>query len=56
MSKILVITASLRAGSNSDILAERLIAGEDSFRVHNQEEIASEKNAASFESVGPTLT
>ncbi len=27
MSKILVITASLRAGSNSDILAERLIAG-----------------------------
>ena len=33
-----------------------LIPGEDSFRVLNQEEIASEKNAASFESVGPTLT
>ena len=27
MSKVLVITASLRAGSNSDVLAERLIAG-----------------------------
>ena len=27
MSKILVITTSLRARSNSDILAERLIAG-----------------------------
>ena len=27
MSKILVITTSLRAKSNSDILAERLIAG-----------------------------
>ena len=33
-----------------------LIPGEDSFRVLNQEEIASEKNAASFETVGPTLT
>ena len=33
-----------------------LIPGEDSFRVINQEEIASEKNAASFETVGPTLT
>ncbi len=33
-----------------------LIPGEDSFRVLNQEEIASEKNAASFEAVGPTLT
>ena len=27
MSKVLVITTSLRAGSNSDILAERLVAG-----------------------------
>ncbi len=27
MSKVLVITTSLRAGSNSDILAERMIAG-----------------------------
>ena len=33
-----------------------LIPGEDSFRVLNQEEIASEKNAASFETVGSTLT
>ena len=33
-----------------------LIPGEDSFRVLNQEEIASEKNAASFETGGPTLT
>lgn len=33
-----------------------LIPGEDSFRVLNQEEIASEKNAASFETVGLTLT
>jgi hypothetical protein len=33
-----------------------LILGEDSFRVLTQEEIASEKNAASFETVGPTLT
>ena len=33
-----------------------LIPGEDSFRVLNQEEIASEQNAASFETVGPTLT
>ena len=33
-----------------------LIPGEDSFRMLNQEEIASEKNAASFETVGPTLT
>ncbi len=33
-----------------------LIPGEDSFRVLNQEEIASKKNAASFETVGPTLT
>ena len=27
MSKVLVITTSLRAGSNSDILAGRLICG-----------------------------
>ena len=27
MSKVLVITTSLRAKSNSDILAERLVAG-----------------------------
>ena len=27
MSKVLVISTSLRAGSNSDVLAERLIAG-----------------------------
>lgn len=27
MSKVLVVTTSLRARSNSDILAERLIAG-----------------------------
>ena len=33
-----------------------LIPGEDSFRVLNQDEIASEQNAASFESVGPTLS
>ena len=33
-----------------------LIPGEDRFRVLNQEEIASERNAASFETVGPTLT
>ena len=33
-----------------------LIPGEDSFRVLDQEEIASEQNAASFETVGPTLT
>ena len=33
-----------------------LIPGEDSFRVLNQEEIASEKHAASFETVGPTLS
>ena len=33
-----------------------LIPGEDSFRVLNREEIASEKTAASFESVGPTLS
>ena len=33
-----------------------LVPGEDSFRVLSQEEIASEKNAASFESVGPTLS
>jgi len=33
-----------------------LIPGEDSFRVLTPEEIASEKNATSFETVGPTLT
>ena len=33
-----------------------LIPGEDSFRVLNQEEFANEQNAASFETVGPTLT
>ena len=33
-----------------------LIPSEDSFRVLDQEEIASEQNAASFETVGPTLT
>ena len=33
-----------------------LIPSRDSFRVLNQEEIASEKNAASYETVGPTLT
>ena len=32
-----------------------LIPGEDRFRVLNQEEIANEKNAASYETVGPTL-
>ena len=33
-----------------------LIPGIDSFRILNQEEIASEQNAASFETVGPTLS
>ncbi len=33
-----------------------LIPGEDSFRVLNQEEIASEKHSVSFETVGPTLS
>lgn len=33
-----------------------LVPSRDSFRVLNQEEIASEKNAASFETVGPTMT
>jgi hypothetical protein len=33
-----------------------LIPTEDSFRVLNQEEIANEQNAASFETVGPTLS
>ena len=33
-----------------------LIPSRDRFRVINQEEIASEKNAASYETVGPTLT
>ena len=33
-----------------------LIPTEDSFRVLNQEEIANEQNAASYETVGPTLS
>ena len=33
-----------------------LIPGEDSFMVLNQKEIASEKHAASFETIGPTLS
>ena len=33
-----------------------LVPGEDSFRALSQEEVASEKNAASLESAGPTLS